>query len=121
SPPGFRLARRSGTVRDRARRDVLRPAQIARDRSATARRDHVCAERSEGPAGPADSNARQALILDAYNRGAGGMGEWLKPAVLKTVCGATRTGVRIPLPPPKHPFTSGVYALQTARSEVSRT
>ena len=28
------------------------------------------------------------------------MGEWLKPAVLKTVCGATRTGVRIPLPPP---------------------
>src|ERR1700750_1011697 len=30
----------------------------------------------------------------------GGMGEWLKPAVLKTVCGETRTGVRIPLPPP---------------------
>jgi hypothetical protein len=28
------------------------------------------------------------------------MGEWLKPAVLKTVCGVTRTGVRIPLPPP---------------------
>src|SRR5438067_11626502 len=33
-------------------------------------------------------------------RMAGGMGERLKPAVLKTVCGATRTGVRIPLPPP---------------------
>ena len=31
----------------------------------------------------------------------GGMGEWLKPAVLKTVCGETRTGVRIPLPPPE--------------------
>ena len=29
------------------------------------------------------------------------MGEWLKPAVLKTVYGATRTGVRIPLPPPE--------------------
>ena len=30
----------------------------------------------------------------------GGMGEWLKPAVLKTVSGASRSGVRIPLPPP---------------------
>ena len=30
----------------------------------------------------------------------GGMGEWLKPAVLKTVSGVTRSGVRIPLPPP---------------------
>ena len=28
------------------------------------------------------------------------MGEWLKPAVLKTVDGETRPGVRIPLPPP---------------------
>ena len=28
------------------------------------------------------------------------MGEWLKPAVLKTVSGVTRSGVRIPLPPP---------------------
>jgi hypothetical protein len=27
------------------------------------------------------------------------MGEWLKPAVLKTVSGETRSGVRIPLPP----------------------
>jgi hypothetical protein len=34
------------------------------------------------------------------------MGEWLKPAVLKTVCGVTRTGVRIPLPPPE--FPSGI-------------
>jgi hypothetical protein len=30
------------------------------------------------------------------------MGEWLKPAVLKTVNGVTRSGVRIPLPPPLH-------------------
>ena len=29
------------------------------------------------------------------------MGEWLKPAVLKTVDGETRPGVRIPLPPPE--------------------
>ena len=28
------------------------------------------------------------------------MGEWLIPAVLKTVDGETRPGVRIPLPPP---------------------
>ena len=33
--------------------------------------------------------------------GSGGMGEWLKPAVLKTVNGETRSGVRIPLPPPE--------------------
>src|SRR5579864_2547829 len=33
--------------------------------------------------------------------GGGGMGEWLKPAVLKTVSGVTRSGVRIPLPPPE--------------------
>ena len=34
-----------------------------------------------------------------YN-GLGGMAEWSKAAVLKTVSGATRSGVRIPLPPP---------------------
>ncbi len=28
------------------------------------------------------------------------MAEWLKAAVLKTVSGGTRSGVRIPLPPP---------------------
>jgi hypothetical protein len=32
------------------------------------------------------------------------MGEWLKPAVLKTVSGASRSGVRIPLPPPVRSF-----------------
>src|SRR5271170_6553017 len=36
--------------------------------------------------------------------GIGGMGEWLKPAVLKTVSGETRSGVRIPLPPPTYLF-----------------
>ena len=30
----------------------------------------------------------------------GGMGEWLKPAVLKTVSLERGSGVRIPLPPP---------------------
>ena len=39
-------------------------------------------------------------------REAGGMGEWLIPAVLKTVNGETRSGVRIPLPPP--PLISGM-------------
>ena len=42
-------------------------------------------------------NGRRAAIMGSDR---GGMGERLKPAVLKTVCGATRTGVRIPLPPP---------------------
>ena len=32
--------------------------------------------------------------------GTGGMAEWFKAAVLKTVDGETRPGVRIPLPPP---------------------
>jgi hypothetical protein len=32
--------------------------------------------------------------------GGGGMAEWFKAAVLKTVDGETRPGVRIPLPPP---------------------
>ena len=32
----------------------------------------------------------------------GGMGEWLKPAVLKTVYAERCTGVRIPLPPPDY-------------------
>src|ERR1035437_8800226 len=45
----------------------------------------------------------------------GGMAEWLKAAVLKTVNGETRSGVRIPLPPPsglaaeflhRHPLNS---------------
>src|ERR1017187_2235388 len=44
---------------------------------------------------------RRAAQPDAYNKDAGGMGEWLIPAVLKTVNGETRSGVRIPLPPPR--------------------
>ena len=48
----------------------------------------------------------------------GGMGEWLKPAVLKTVCGATRTGVRIPLPPPDYLFV--IYNLQAIIASVPR-
>src|ERR1700733_8815068 len=38
------------------------------------------------------------------------MGEWLKPAVLKTVSGVTRSGGRIPLPPPNYlPGCVGLY------------
>ncbi len=41
----------------------------------------------------------------------GGMGEWLKPAVLKTVSPERGSGVRIPLPPPKpRAFCSGPVA-----------
>ena len=49
------------------------------------------------------------------------MGEWLKPAVLKTVSGVTRSGVRIPLPPPllkdirvRKPLTDGPDAYSQA-------
>jgi hypothetical protein len=38
------------------------------------------------------------------------MGEWLKPAVLKTVDGETRPGVRIPLPPPIFPIMTRTIA-----------
>ena len=41
-------------------------------------------------------------VNDTDRIGTGGMGEWLKPAVLKTVSGVTRSGVRIPLPPPNY-------------------
>ena len=45
-----------------------------------------------------------------YNKEAGGMGEWLIPAVLKTVNGETRSGVRIPLPPPPPSCTNSRFA-----------
>src|SRR5580698_9569953 len=51
--------------------------------------------------------ARIALSWDKL--GIGGMGEWLKPAVLKTVEPERVPGVRIPLPPP---------ALQTSGPET---
>ena len=36
------------------------------------------------------------------------MGEWLKPAVLKTVSVERRSGVRIPLPPPFY-FVAAIF------------
>jgi hypothetical protein len=45
----------------------------------------------------------------------GGMAEWLKAAVLKTVSGVTRSGVRIPLPPPEKKRVSGLaVGIETA-------
>lgn len=38
-------------------------------------------------------------------RGLGGVAEWLNAAVLKTANGATRSGVRIPPPPPIRSFS----------------
>ena len=43
------------------------------------------------------------------------MAEWLKAAVLKTVSGVTRSGVRIPLPPP---LTEYWYRLTPPRHPV---
>ena len=51
-------------------------------------------------------NQRQAATVSATlverpsASNSGGMGERLKPAVLKTAVGETPPGVRIPLPPP---------------------
>src|SRR5260370_25912448 len=42
------------------------------------------------------------------------MGEWLKPAVLKTVSGKTRSGVGLPLPPPL-PVASQVQEMHDVR------
>jgi hypothetical protein len=50
----------------------------------------------------------------------GGMGEWLKPAVLKTVSGVTRSGVRIPLPPPPIKFRMFSYLAYFPRCESVR-
>src|ERR1700722_17384888 len=50
------------------------------------------------PSGGPD--VRKALDGRSVTIEVGGMAEWLKAAVLKTVSGVTRSGVRIPLPPP---------------------
>src|SRR6476646_5282045 len=50
--------------------------------------------------------------------GIGGMAEWLKAAVLKTVDGETRPGVRIPLPPPPRKRGAGVsYRFAAVRTD----
>ncbi len=46
----------------------------------------------------------------------GGMAEWFKAVVLKTTDGATRPGVRIPLPPP-HYLPSTSKKIQKASSD----
>ena len=58
----------------------------------------------EALAEPGSDSALKQMKLGRI--GTGGMGEWLKPAVLKTVSGVTRSGVRIPLPPPS--YLSGI-------------
>jgi hypothetical protein len=53
--------------------------------------------------------------------GDGGMGERLKPAVLKTVNGETRSGVRIPLPPRAAPaFYGHSWAFEQLPTVVRR-
>ena len=50
------------------------------------------------------------------------MAEWLKAAVLKTVSGVTRSGVRIPLPPPEPSETSIAFrgAVERAQDAARR-
>ena len=49
----------------------------------------------------------------------GGMGEWLKPAVLKTVVRGTAPGVRIPLPPFR--YTTAVPGNECAQFQTCQT
>jgi hypothetical protein len=49
------------------------------------------------------------------------MAEWLKAAVLKTVSGVTRSGVRIPLPPPLPRVSCRTAALEHTRQFESWT
>ena len=63
------------------------------------------------------SRAHFSLVVHTVRRpspqrydGSGGMAEWFKAAVLKTVDGETRPGVRIPLPPPVSSFSEGALA-----------
>ena len=67
-------------------------------RRSAPRRSHARPEGSHRQDRRPGAGARPGLTF--YNKDAGGMGEWLIPAVLKTVNGETRSGVRIPLPPP---------------------
>ena len=93
-------------------------------RSALSRAISSADSRTPPPAARSVARSPMEWVFQAYLRAAcsmasrsqksgklmgGGMGEWLKPAVLKTVCGATRTGVRIPLPPP-------IYLMDRARA-----
>ncbi len=51
----------------------------------------------------------------------GGMGEWLKPAVLKTVELERVPGVRIPLPPPDILFWFHYFKIEAAcLSDIQR-
>src|SRR5206468_5057287 len=69
-------------------------------------------EETESQKGPHDPIPGIPRILSSILEN-GGMGERLKPAVLKTAVRGTVPGVRIPLPP----FVSGVYG-QVSRAGV---
>src|SRR4029077_5134538 len=98
APPGIRVFEGCGSVCAGTRGCLLRAGEDTTDGRPPARRDAEAVGRTRGEVGAAGRAGAIGII------GSGGMGEWLKPAVLKTVCGVTRTGVRIPLPPPESNF-----------------
>jgi hypothetical protein len=61
----------------------------------------------------------QSKIDNRKSKIPGGMGEWLKPAVLKTVSPERGSGVRIPLPPPRSSLTRDLpRALSVNRAAI---
>ena len=78
--------------------------------------------RAERSWSPQESSRRRLTrgqgICELLRLKCGGMGEWLKPAVLKTVSLERGSGVRIPLPPSKYlyhthlSFSLGRYGLK---------
>ena len=117
APPGVRKRGRGGALYSGARGHVRRQGNRPARRKAGPRRNHERPERSQRQARCPGAGARPRLTF--YNKEAGGMGEWLKPAVLKTVNGETRSGVRIPLPPPNVPNGSGPQELPTPKFRSS--
>src|SRR5438876_172402 len=101
-------------MRARTGRNVLCPAKDARGEGCSPRgadRSTETDQQQTGFSGAAAESPRVRAQSDPVCTGRsasrrsstiedGGMAEWLKAAVLKTVNGVTRSGVRIPLPPP---------------------
>jgi hypothetical protein len=67
------------------------------------------------PLGGGPIENRQSSI---ENPERGGMGEWLKPAVLKTVSPEKGSGVRIPLPPPEALSSWTCLIVRSSRSMI---
>src|SRR5580698_7953969 len=67
------------------------------------------------------ANCRGNQLASFYKIESGGMGEWLKPAVLKTVCAERCTGVRIPLPPPDYLLSASRFCAPQCENGIGNS